>query len=106
MDPRKIAASAGAAVAGVIVTLSLVSACGSGSPQTDDLKNIPDVYPNYAVTVLSPDNFPNYVMSCFKGVGVMLTTRDNSAAAAQLVPAWNSFCQSQEGKQASQDGQP
>jgi len=92
-------------VGGAIAGSVLIAACGAGSPQLDDLKNTPPVYPNYAVTVISPDNFPNYVMSCYRGVGFALTSRD-AAGAITRVPEWDQFCSQQNGKQATQNGQP
>lgn len=103
---RKTAATAGAVTAGVIATLSLVSACGSGTPQYDDLQNVPPSYPNYAATFLNVDGFPNITMLCIDGQGFATTTRDDSNAAMEPISAWNGFCAKQIGKRATQDGQP
>ena len=94
----------GVALAGGI--LAGVAACGSGNPQLDDLQNVPPSYPNYASTFINVSGFPNITMLCIDGAGFATTTRDNSAAAAQLIPEWDAFCKAQEGKQATQGGQP
>jgi hypothetical protein len=106
MNPRKIVAAAAAATAGVIMTLATVSACGAGTPQSDDLQNVSPSYPDYARLVINVDGYPNIVMLCVHGQGFMTTQRVNSPSAAEPVDSWNSFCQQQEGKQATQNGQP
>lgn len=103
---KKVAAMAASAAAGVIMTLSGVSACGAGHPQLNDLQNVNPSYPNYAGLYMNVDNFPNIVMLCINGAGFATTTRDNSASAAFLVPEWDKFCAAQIGKQATQGGQP
>src|SRR5579859_1089010 len=97
----KVVSGVASAIAGAIAAGVIVSACGSGAPQLDDLQNVNPSYPNWAAIYLSPDNFPNVVEECINGAGFALTTRDNSAAAAQLVPQWSTFCASQEGKEAT-----
>lgn len=88
-----------------IATGALVAGCGSGQPQLDDLNNVPPSYPNYVMTGLNVDGFPNVTMICINGAGFATTTRD-AAGAITLVPEWDKFCASQEGKQATQNGQP
>lgn len=105
MNLRKTAASAGAAVAGAIVCTALVSACGSGNPQADDLQNVPPSYPNYAAIYMNVDGFPNVVELCVNGIGFATTTRE-AAGAIMRVPEWDAFCAKQVGKQATQNGQP
>lgn len=103
---RKSHAGLSTAVAsGVIAAVVGLSSCGSGQPQSDDLQNVPPSYPNYAAIIMSPDGYPNYVMSCFLGAGFALTTRD-AAGAITRVPEWDAFCEAQKGKQATQNGQP
>lgn len=102
--PRLIATGA-SLTAGAIATLSLVSACGSGQPQGDDLQNVNPSYPNYAAIYMDVDGFPNIVEECVNGAGFALTTRD-AAGAITRVPEWDAFCSTQEGKQATQNGQP
>lgn len=89
----------------VVASLALLVSCGSGTPQLDDLKNSPPVYPNFSSTVVNVDNFPNISVLCYHGAGFATTTRD-AAGALILVPEWDKFCQAQEGKQATQNGQP
>jgi hypothetical protein len=103
---KKVAAMAASAAAGVIMTLSGVSACGSGNPQLDDLQNVSPSYPNYAANYMNVSGFPNITMLCINGAGFATTTRDNSASAAFLVPEWDAFCKQQIGRQATQGGQP
>lgn len=96
----------GSMIVGAAMTLASVSACGSGHPQNDDLKNVPPSYPNYAELVINVDGYPNVMMLCVHGAGIATTQRPNSNAAAFLVPEWDAFCKTQEGKQATQNGQP
>jgi hypothetical protein len=105
MNLKKVAASAAAATVGVIATVATVSACGAGTPQLDDLKGAHPVYPNYNVIIVSPDGYPNVDMTCYQGAGFALTTRD-AAGAITREPEWDAFCKTQEGKQATQNGQP
>jgi hypothetical protein len=105
MKPPKVIATAAAATVGVIAAVAVVSACGSGQPQLDDLQNLPPSYPNYAMTAINADGFPNITMLCINGAGFATTTRD-AAGAMVLVPEWDAFCKAQEGKQATQNGQP
>lgn len=87
---RKMVAAAVALVAGLVATG--VSACGP--TQLNDLRNAPSSYPDYAVTYLNVDNFPNFTLICVKGVGFVTTTRDLNAV--QQVPEWNAFCATKE----------
>jgi len=90
----------GIVVAGIIATVLLVAGC-SGTPQMDDLKGINPQYPNYAALYVNVDGHPNVMMLCIQGVGIMTTTREYGSAA-QLVPQWNAFCETQIGKKATQ----
>jgi hypothetical protein len=92
-------------IGGSVAALVFISACGSGSPQLDDLNNSPSVYPNFSSTILNVSGMPNIGMICYDGAGFATTTRD-AAGAVQLVPEWDKFCASQIGKQATQNGQP
>jgi len=87
-------------VSGIIATVLLVAGC-SGTPQNDDLNNINPNYPNYAALYINVDGHPNIMMLCIQGVGIMTTTREYGSAA-QLVPQWNAFCETQIGKKATQ----
>lgn len=95
---------AGAASAAVAAS-AIIAGCAAGTPQLDDLNNSPSVYPNYSSTILNVDQMPNIGMICYDGAGFATTSRD-AAGAIQLVPEWNSFCEKQIGKQATQHGQP
>jgi hypothetical protein len=101
---RRDAGWASIASAG-IAAAAIVAGCASGTPQLDDLNNSPNVYPNYSSTILNVDNMPNIGMICYDGAGFATTTRD-AAGAIRLVPEWDKFCASQEGKKATQHGQP
>jgi hypothetical protein len=90
---------------GAAAMLVMVVACGSGTPQNDDLQNVPPSYPNYAALYINVDGYPNVVELCINGIGVM-TTQRSGLAAAQHIPEWDAFCKTQEGKRATQDGQP
>lgn len=105
MTTSRWRASGASLAAGAILTGVLVSACGAGTPQLDDLKGAKPVYPNYNVIVVSPDGYPNVDMTCYDGAGFALTTRD-AAGAITREPEWDAFCKTQEGKQATQNGQP
>jgi len=93
------------AFSGAVAATAIITACAAGTPQLDDLKNSPPVYPNFSSTVVNVDNFPNISVLCFNGAGFATTTRD-AAGALILVPEWDDFCKAQIGKQATQGGQP
>jgi len=87
---RIITTAAGLALAaGSLIPL----ACSS---QLKDLGGIGQVQPDYAITILNVDNYPNITLLCYKGVAFATTTRENTPAAAQLVPGWNAFCATQD----------
>src|SRR6267154_1409295 len=92
-------------VVGAVIATSILAGCGSGTPQLDDLKNSPPVYPNYSSTVVNVDNFPNISVICWQGAGFATTSR-GAAGALTLVPEWDKFCAAQIGRQATQHGQP
>ena len=89
-----------AIVAGIVAIVMVLTSC-SGTPQNDDLNNLNPQYPNYAALYINVDGHPNIVMLCVQGVGIMTTTRQYGSAA-QLVPQWNAFCETQIGKKATQ----
>jgi len=62
------------------------------SNQLNDLGGIGQVQPDYAITILNVDGFPNITLLCYKGVAFATTTRENTPAAAQLVHGWDAFC--------------
>jgi len=96
----------GLALAGSVI--AGVSSCGavSGQPQNDDLQNVSPSYPNWVGLYLNIDGYPNVVIQCIMGTAFATTQRLNTPSAAFLVPTLNAFCATQEGKQATQDGQP
>lgn len=64
------------------------------SNQLKDQGDIQQASPDYAVTIMNADDYPNMTLVCFKGVGFMTTTRDLNAAVE--VPEWNAFCASKQ----------
>ena|SRR5579862_6044866 len=84
--------------AGVIATAGIVAGC-AGSPQLDDLRNTSVLYPNYAVTYMNVDNFPNVTEICINGIGFATTTRDYNAI--MRIPQWDAFCTTKIGQHAS-----
>lgn len=105
MKQPKVIATGASLAAGAIAVMALVSSCGSGAPQSDDLQNVNPSYPNYAAIYMDVDGFPNIVEECIQGAGFALTTRE-AAGAITRVPEWDSFCATQAGKKATQNGQP
>lgn len=105
MKRPKIIATGASLAAGAIATVALVSACGAGTPQSDDLQNLPPSYPNYAALYINVDGYPNIVELCINGAGFATTQRPDMGAVTR-VEAWDAFCAKQAGKQATQDGQP
>ena len=85
-----------ALVAIVLTAVALVlSAC---SNQLNDLNGIGQTQPNYAVTVLNVNGFPNFTMLCYRGLGFLTTTRQFNAI--QRVPEWDAFCATKVGQTA------
>lgn len=76
-------------IAGILAAgaLSLNLACSS---QLNDQGGIGQVSPDYAVTILNADNFPNITLMCFKGVAFATDTRDYGAILR--VPEWDPTC--------------
>jgi len=79
-----------AGVATVVVTAAAVAAC---SPQLKDQGDVAQANPDYIVTYLNVDGFPNPTVMCIMGVGFVTTSRDYSAL--QPVPKWDAFCATQ-----------
>lgn len=63
---------------------------GCASPQLDDLKGVDPVYPDYAVTVMNVDSFPNFTIVCYDGVAEITTTRDYTSI--RLAPEFANIC--------------
>ena len=99
---KNVMVGIGSAAASAIILV----ACGAfGNPTTNDLKNSPDVYPEYSSTILNVDRYPNISIICYQGAGFATTTRPDQGSLV-LVPEWDAFCAKQIGKQATQGGQP
>jgi hypothetical protein len=79
----------------VIATAGIVAGC-AGNPQLDDLRNTTVQYPNYAVTYMNVDSFPNVTEICINGVAFATTTRDYTAILR--IPQWDAFCATKIGK--------
>ena len=80
-----------AAIAAVSIGAGLsVTACSVGTPQLDDLKNVQPVYPDYAVTVMNVDGFPNVTLLCYDDVAMITTTRDYQQV--QSWPVFDNIC--------------
>jgi len=96
-----------AAISGAIATTALIVSCGasSGTPQFDDLQNVPILYPDSAQAYMDLDGMPNIVRECIGGVGFALTTR-TGAGAWREIPEWAGYCKSQEGSNFSRTGHP
>lgn len=83
---------------GVIATAGIVAGC-AGTPQLDDLRNTSVEYPNYAVTWMNVDSFPNVTELCINGVAFATTTRDYNAI--MRIPQWDAFCLTKLGQTAA-----
>lgn len=79
---KRIAALILAGIATLIFT-----AC---SNQLNDMEAIPQKAPDYVVTYLNVDNFPNVTLLCIKGIGFATTTRDLNSL--ERIPEWDAFC--------------
>jgi hypothetical protein len=92
------------AAIGVCVVGTAGIAAGCASPQLNDLRNSPTNYPNYSMTYINVDGFPNVTELCINGVAFATTTRDYTSI--MRIPQWDAFCATQIGKQATVNGQP
>jgi hypothetical protein len=103
------AATALAIVGCTAAGMSYASTSG-GSPNSGgcnescDLQNLGNKYPDYANLFMNVNGHPTIAMLCIGGAGIMTTSRDNSAAAARLVPEWDAFCKTQIGSRYSVTG--
>jgi len=84
---RKKAAGLGLA----LLTAAGLAAC---SPQLKDQGSVAQANPDYIVTYLNVDGFPNPTVMCIMGAGFITTSRDLSAV--QAVPKWDAFCATQQ----------
>lgn len=83
-----------AGIAGVILIIVTALVTASCSNQLKDQGGIPQASPDYAVTIMNADNYPNITLVCFKGAGFMTTTRDYNPSTE--VPEWDDFCKTKE----------
>jgi hypothetical protein len=81
---------AAAAVAVGAVTAAGVAGC---SNQFQDQNGIAQANPDYILTYLNVDGFPNPTIMCIRGVGFVTTSRDYQSL--QEVPEWGAFCKTQ-----------
>lgn len=84
---RKTLVVGGAVGVAAAASLAASLAC---SAQLNDMEGIPQASPDYVITVLNVDGFPNMTMLCFDGVGFATTTRDY--ASLTKVPEWDAIC--------------
>lgn len=80
-----------AAAAASAAALIVVAGC---SNQLNDQGGIKQASPDYSLTYLNADSYPNVTMLCIDGVGFATTTRDYTALVK--VPEWNTFCATKE----------
>lgn len=84
----------GAVITGVILAIIIALVASACSSPLKDQGGIPQASPDYAVTIMNADSYPNITLVCFKGAGFMTTTRDYSPATE--VPEWDDFCKTKE----------
>ena len=82
----------GTAAAAVVIAASSIAA-GGCSNQFSDQGGIAQANPDYILTYLNVDGFPNPTVMCVMGVGFVTTSRDYTSL--QEVPQWNGFCATQ-----------
>jgi hypothetical protein len=116
--PRIASVAAGVALGAAVGITLLACTAGSGAysstsggnpnsggcNQHCDLTNIGSKYPDYYNLFMNVDGQPTIGMMCIGGAGIMTTSRDQSAAAARLVPEWDAFCKTQIGSRFSVTG--
>ena len=90
MNGKRKTVIGAAAAAAVIGTTVFAAGC---SNQLNDLGGVGQVKPDYIVTVLNVESFPNVTEMCIRGAGFATTTRDYDAIIR--VPAWDPFCATQ-----------
>ncbi len=80
-----------------LVVAAAAAAAGSNlacSNQLNDQGSISQISPDYAVTIMNADGYPNLTLLCYKGVGFVTSTRDYSAV--EHVAGWDAFCATKE----------
>jgi hypothetical protein len=80
----------GLVLAGAIAAGVGVAAC---SNQSQDQGGVAQANPDYVLTYLNVDGFPNPTILCIQGVGFVTISRDYQSL--QEVPEWNAFCKTQ-----------
>jgi outer membrane lipoprotein SlyB len=78
------------ALLAILVTLGLAGC----SNQLNDVEGIGQAKPDYILTYLNVQDFPNVTMLCIRGAGFATITRDYGSLTP--VPAWNAFCLTKE----------
>ena len=85
---------------GIIGITAVLTAVAGGSllnlacsAQFSDQGGIAQANPDYILTYLNVDGFPNPTIMCVQGVGFVTTSRDYSAILR--VPEWDAFCATQ-----------
>ncbi len=104
---KRMALASGAVALSVLGSTAGLACSASGAAACDqgcDMDNIPVKYSDWMKIVINADQNPTIVLLCIDGTGVMTTSRDQSAAAAQLDPALNAWCKTQVGSKFSQTG--
>lgn len=82
------------ALLGILAALGLtVAGC---SNQLNDLGGIRQAKPDYVLTYLNVNDFPNVTMLCIHGAGFATITRDYNALTR--VPEWDAFCLTKAGR--------
>jgi len=87
---RRTQITGGLLLAGAIATGSFVAGCSS---QFHDQGGIAQANPDYVLTYLNVDGFPNPTVMCIQGVGFVTISRDYQSL--QEVPEWKAFCETQ-----------
>ena len=83
MNRKRVAM--GVASAGVV--LLSVAACSNQTVR--DLEGVPVNDPDKVELFVNVDQFPNATVLCIHGEGFITTSRDQSPAALQHIPAWS-----------------
>lgn len=106
------AVASSAATLAIVACTAASTASGSsgtavqrgGCDQNCDLQNMPAQYPDWYQLIMNVSGEPTVGIMCVGGGGIMTTSRDNSAAAAQVFPTINDFCKTQIGSRYSVTG--
>lgn len=80
----------------IIAGAAVLAACGIAgcSNQLNDLSDVSQAKPDYILTYLNVNDFPNVTLMCIRGVGFATTTRDY--ASLTRIPEWDAFCATKE----------